>query len=233
MERIVEPEILDALQQDDPLALASRRDLARLNLLMRHASLMARELRRAGRFETLVDLGAGDGTFLLSVARRLTRRGVQGVRAVLLDKSDSVTAQTARGFAAIGWDCETCVGDIFDSLPLLERGAAVTANLFLHHLKAADLARLFALVADKAGSFVACEPRRNRLSLCASRCVGLIGANKVTRHDAVASVRAGFVDRELTGLWPRPALPQEEVWVLREGPGFPFSHCFTAVRRAL
>ena len=53
-----------------------------------------------------------------------------------------------------------------------------------------------------AKAFVACEPRRSAFALLGARMVFALGANDVTRHDAVASVRAGFRGRELSGLWP-------------------------------
>jgi hypothetical protein len=73
--------------------------------------------------------------------------------------------------------------------------------------------------------FVACEPRRSALALGASRLVGLIGCNEVTRYDAPISVRAGFAGRELSGLWPAGG-----AWQLREGARGLFSHCFVAGR---
>jgi hypothetical protein len=51
----------------------------------------------------------------------------------------------------------------------------------------------------------------------------VLGANDVTRHDAVASVRAGFRERELSALWP-----QDRAWTLRECGVFPFTHAFRA-----
>src|SRR5712692_7747172 len=74
MDRIVEPEWLDGLPVDDPRALRSRQDLRRVNVLMGHARILSRLLRRAGaerRLDCLVDLGAGDGTFLLELVKRL------------------------------------------------------------------------------------------------------------------------------------------------------------------
>jgi hypothetical protein len=73
--------------------------------------------------------------------------------------------------------------------------------------------------------FIACEPRRSAPALAASRLVGLIGCNGVTRHDAVASVRAGFTGSELSALWP--AGPG---WKLHEGAAGLFSHRFMARR---
>ena len=73
MERAVKAELLDGLPPTDPGAQGSRRDLQRLNDLMGHAGLAARALSRLHNGETfqLIDLGGGDGTFLLSVARLL------------------------------------------------------------------------------------------------------------------------------------------------------------------
>jgi hypothetical protein len=49
----------------------------------------------------------------------------------------------------------------------------------------------------------------------------------VTRHDAVASVHAGFAGRELSRLWPG------EGWRLWEGLTLPFTHVFSARRDAV
>ena len=46
MRRIVEPELLDGLPREDPRAIRSRRDLRRVNVLMRNHSVMADALRR-------------------------------------------------------------------------------------------------------------------------------------------------------------------------------------------
>ena len=76
MERIVLPELLDALPPQDQSALRSRRDLRRLNAWMRHPRIMARLLQKNLPNQDarhIVELGAGDGHFLLSVARRLQR----------------------------------------------------------------------------------------------------------------------------------------------------------------
>jgi hypothetical protein len=219
--RILTPEILDFLEPGDPRAVASRRDLARINTVMRQGAIMARALADFPVPKLLVDLGGGDGRFLLGVARRLAQRW-PGVRAVIADRQDIVSAETRAGFAGRGWQCEVLQGDIFESLPRLEPDI-VTANLFLHHLDDAALARLLALVAGRTKAFAACEPRRSGFALLGSYMVGVLGANDVTRHDAVASVRAGFRDSELSALWP-----QSGRWTLGEHAAFPFTHVFKA-----
>ncbi len=100
------------------------------------------------------------------------------------------------------------------------------ANLFLHHLDDASLTRLFALAAQRSRTLAACEPRRSALALAASRLLWFIGCNDVTRHDAVVSVRAGFVDGELSSLWAN------KQWNLTERSAPPFSHLFVARRDA-
>jgi len=74
--------------------------------------------------------------------------------------------------------------------------------------------------------FIACEPARCAFSLIACKCLGLIGCNHVTRHDAEISVRAGFTNHELSDLWPR-----KSDWQLKEGTAGLFSHLFVASKR--
>ena len=69
----------DELPPGDPRAAGSRRDLRRLNTWMRNHAIMANALQTAATGQTpkrIVELGAGDGDFLLRVARRLSSFGV-------------------------------------------------------------------------------------------------------------------------------------------------------------
>jgi hypothetical protein len=223
--RALTPEILDFLAPGDPRAQRSRRDLARINWVMRQSAIMAKALTACPEPRLLADLGGGDGRFMLSVARRLAKRW-PGVRLAILDRQNIVTDRTRAGFAALGWSCENLQGDIFETLPRIQPDI-VTANLFLHHLDDAALQRLLALVASHSRSFVACEPRRSAFALFSARLVFALGANDVTRHDAVASVRGGFRDLELSMLWPK-----DRAWICRESGIFPFSQLFYAHARS-
>ena len=82
------------------------------------------------------------------------------------------------------------------------------------------------LISGRTNGFAACEPRRYPAALRASRWLWLLGCNQVTRHDAVASVRAGFDGRELSGFWPGNGN-----WQLREEAAGLFSHRFVARQR--
>lgn len=216
--RMVEPEWLDTMPPEDPRARRSRRDLARLNALMRNAGLVASELR-ATPMERIAEIGAGDGGFAVRLAARLRGPGTF----VLLDRQRSQAPLPA---PIERWRFEAAVRDALEWLEDERTGAfdAIVANLFLHHFDDAALARLLGGVAARTSRFVACEPRRSAFALAGSRLVGLAGCNDVTRHDAVASVRAGFRASEISALWPAPG------WRLEERPRGLFSHLFTAVR---
>ncbi|HTC84724.1 MAG TPA: methyltransferase [Rhizomicrobium sp.] len=222
-ERVLTSEILDHLSPDDPRAIRSRRDLARINAVMGQGAIMARLLADFPAPKLMADLGGGDGSFMLGVAKRLAKRW-QGVTVMIADRQPIVSAETRACFVRLGWRCENLTGDVFATLPLIKPDI-ISANLFLHHLEDGALARLLALVAERAKGFVACEPRRAGFALLGAKLVGLLGANEVTRHDAVASVRAGFRGTDLSALWPRD---RTKVWRLRERGILPFTHGFTA-----
>ena len=234
MDRILKPELLDSLPSLDQRAVGSRADLRRLNFVMGHAGILARASRRQlseisfrARPLRLVELGAGDGTFLLRLARRWGALGVK-VEATLLDRQNIVAAETRRAFAALRWSVESVAKDVFDWLDQpFPRVDMVFANLFLHHFPEPNLAAMLRRAAARTNLFIACEPRRSALGLAVARWLRLFGCNEVTRHDAVISVRAGFAGRELSALWPA-----DNQWQLSEQRAGLFSHCFIAKRNA-
>src|ERR1044071_632852 len=228
----LEPEWLDSLPASDPKADRSRRDLRLLNVLMGNAGHLAAAARRAlgGRARSeVVDLGAGDGTLMLRLARRLGP-GWRDIEVVLVDRRGIVSAATRHRFERMSWRVRTVEADVLEWLdqPFERRASLMAANLFLHHFNRTSLRRLLELASRRTDCFIACEPRRERLALGASRCLGLLGCNAVTRHDAVLSVRAGFTAKELSALWPANG-----DWASQEGPAGWFSHCFVARRRVL
>ncbi len=226
--RVVVAERLDHLSPDDPAAIASRRDLLRINRLSAQPAIAARALRRHARRppRRILEIGAGDGRSSVLLARRLAA-GWPGVTLVLLDRQAIVDPGVRRELDAVGWRAEPAVADVFDWLKAPTGGPfdAVIANLFLHHFED-RLPELLAGAARLAPLFMATEPRRDAVTLASSRLVALIGANAVTRHDAPASVRAGFAGRELTALWPPAG------WRTEERRAGPFTHLFVASRDA-
>jgi hypothetical protein len=230
--RQIEPEWLDQQSPGNPVAIRFRQDLKRINRLTGNCRIMARGLLTHGGAEKpqrLVDLGAGDGTFMLSVARRLAPRWA-GVHVVLLDRQNFVTPDTREAFRALGWTVESLTTDLFDFLARMGpmSGDIIIANLFLHHFIAEELARIFARLAESASLLIACEPRRTAFVREASRLLWVIGCIDASRRDAVVSARAGFIGKELSALWP---VGQD--WDLHERAAGPFSHYFVACRKAI
>lgn len=225
MQRRVVPELLDSLPPDDPRAIHSRRDLRRVNGLMRNDAIMADALKTnlSKAPKKIIELGAGDGDFLLRVARKMSPQWPR-VNAVLLDLQKNVSRETEEAFGKLNWSAEVVVADVFDQPEI--SAAVIVANLFLHHFETEQLVRLLMQVSNQANLFVAVEPRRAVWPLFCSRLLGAIGCNDVTRHDAVVSVRAGFTGTELSELWP-----DRLNWELSEQAAGAFSHCFIARRK--
>jgi SAM-dependent methyltransferase len=229
MKRELKSELLDELPANDPRAMRSRRDLRRVNALMGHARIAARAL--GGAFtqrhpQSIVDLGAGDGTLLLRLARMIAP-GWKPMRLTLVDRQRLVTSQIVAEFAALSWQVECVESDAFDWLarPNPQSFDITIASLFLHHFLENDLRKLLSRAALQTEFFVACEPERVNFSLLAASLLGLIGCNDVTRYDGKVSVRAGFVKNELSALWP-----EGEAWRLSEQRAGLFTHLFAAQR---
>jgi SAM-dependent methyltransferase len=229
--RVVEPETLDHLAADDPAAQRARRDLRRVNAFMGARRILERALTRVSPGERgglrILEIGCGDGRLLLDVA---THRGTRwpAAQVDLLDRQAIVDDETIAAYAAAGWRARTIVADVLDwARADGERWDVVVANLFLHHFEGDALARVLAGAARRADALVACEPRRSRFALAASHLIFFLGANDVTRHDGVLSVRAGFVGDDLARAWPRGA----DGWRLDEYEDGAFTHCFCAALR--
>ena len=226
--RSIEPEWLDELPSGDPRAIRSRRDLQRVNGWMAHVRIIERllETHCAAPPRSILDLGGGDGTLLLKLARRLSRRWPE-VTVTVLDRQDVMEEGNGAEFRSLGWEFFRVTADALDYVGDIDSDHAnvAIANLFLHHLHARQLERLFARLSEVATVFIACEPRRSALALAGSRLLWTIGCNDVSRHDAVVSVRAGFSGKELSVLWP-----DRRDWHLDERRAGPFTHSFVAWR---
>ena len=235
--RVVEAETLDSLAASDPRAQRSRRDLRRVHRAMGTRAIVARGWQgllptpRIAAGPRILEIGAGDGTLLLAVARSLAPHWAP-VQLTLLDRVDVVSPATLAGYAQLGWTAKVEVADVLDwaaaaaAATLSAPWDLVTTSLFLHHFEGPRLDALLEGIAAGAQRFFACEPRRDWLALAGSHLVGAIGANAVTREDAVSSVHAGFRGGEITALWPGAGTE----WRSKEYAAGPFSHCFSAQR---
>jgi hypothetical protein len=225
MQRIVKPEILDELPPEDPRAVHSRKDLNRINRIMGHAGLISAHLRESHEPVPLriLELGAGDGKFLLSVLRKLGLAATGG-EATLLDRQMLLTHDTQAEYAAIKWNVQVIQTNALDWLTL-QTWDLIVCNLFLHHFKEPDLRQILQTSLLISPWIIACEPRRSPNSLRAASLLWALGCNSVTRHDAHVSIRAGFHGREISQLVDNPA------FILREKEVGMFTHWFEARRK--
>ena len=245
MVRKVVAETLDQLAENDPAAIQSRQDLRRVHRVMGTQTIIVRALPNLLPKTTLrvLELGAGDGSLFLGVARKLAPL-LSKVELTLLDKQILVDSKTIESYAKLGWVAKVQTTDVLDWAegsiypPSLGQQSMhydlIVANLFLHHFEGLQLAKLLSAIESRTDLFFACEPRRSWFALLGSHLIGMIGANGVTRLDAVLSVHAGFRGNELSMLWPVAKLPtmqsSNRKWeVLEYSAGF-FSHCFSANR---
>jgi 2-polyprenyl-3-methyl-5-hydroxy-6-metoxy-1,4-benzoquinol methylase len=237
--RKVSAETLDHLNENDPRAMHSRRDLQRVHRVMGTRSIVCNALKQLvphlppSRLRVL-ELGAGDGTLMLSVARALEPTW-PAVDLTLLDRQTLVEQKTVEAYEKANWKVDIEVADVTDWIgnslraqreEESERWDLIVVNLFLHHFEEAMLANLLDAIAGTSNRFFACEPRRSYFALTGSHLIGALGANAVTREDAVLSVHAGFRDAEISKLWQQTG----RRWKVTEYSAGLFSHCFSAHR---
>jgi SAM-dependent methyltransferase len=228
MNRVVAAEWLDELPPADRRAIGSRSDLRRLNFCMGNRRQMRAALRKLFPEKPprrLAELGSGDGTFLLRLAKTLCRHW-PNMEVTLVDRQPAISSAVKSRIEQCGWRATIATADVFDWLATEQQFDCVIANLFLHHFQPGPLARLLAMTSRSAATFVACEPRRSPAGLVTGRLLWVLGCNSITRHDAPISVRAGFRERELSSLWPR------NQWQVEESCAGLFTHLFVASRIA-
>ena len=172
--RVLEPETLDHLAADDPIAQRSRRDLRRVNRVMGARGILVRALQRVVRADAssaplrVVELGCGDGSLMLDVARS-GALGSAAVELTLLDQLPIVSAATIADYAQLGWCARPATTDVLTwaaDTASAERWDVVVANLFLHHFDGDALRTLLAGCARRADAVArlraAAQPFRAR-----------------------------------------------------------------------
>jgi hypothetical protein len=193
--RVLKPEILDTLSEED--ARASLADLTRINRQWGGHSTLRRLLRkvvRSGESFSLLDVGAASG----DMGSRI-REWYPKAHVVSLDRIPSHLAECPG---------ERIAGDAF-RLPVRENSFDyVFSSLFLHHFDDIQVVELFAefrRVARRA--VLAIDLERNPIAyyfLPGTR--WLFGWDPVTVYDGAISVEAAFRSRELAALARRAGL---------------------------
>lgn len=183
MERTLTPELLDQLPMWDKRARRSRRDLRRLNRLMGNPSWWARVLEpELHPGERILEIGAGDGA-----TRLLRNRRVDG-----LDRCPRPAAWPP----SASWHRSP-----IERFERWNDYQAVIGNLVFHHLAPSALRSLGARLEPGVRVVAACEPVRARRFVAAIYLLApLLRLHAVTRHDARASIAAGFRADELPGV---------------------------------
>lgn len=239
MHRTVVADPLDGLSASNPAAIRSRHDLRRAHRLMGTRGIVVRALLtcgapcRSARRLRVLELGAGDGSLMLSIARALQWEW-PAVNLTLLDRLNLVDAATVAGYAQFGWQAQSAVLDALDwatagtsiDTKTSPHWDLIVSNRFLQHFDDAHLRMLLRAIGAHTNRFFACEPRRGWIARGGSHLIGAIGAATATRTDAVSSVHAGFCDRELSALWPSDA----QRYRLKEYSAGLFSHCLYVER---
>ncbi len=229
LQRRLCPERLDLMAATDPLAVQARNDLRRINSIMNSRRIFLRAVRNTiPAPHRITELGAGDGTLMLSAAHTLASVW-PGVEVTLVDRQHAVGPQTLAGFEKIGWRPRVATMDAHNWLAqsAQDRYDLIYSNLFIHHFTDQQLTGLLKGISQCSRAFFACEPQRGRFSLISSHLVFLIGASEVTREDAVTSVHAGFRDQELSTAWSSV----NPGWQVKEYSAGLFSHCFLALKQ--
>lgn len=183
MERVIEPEIIDGMDPDHPMAIRSRRDLRMINFVMGNERWIRAQVagNRASAAKGIVELGAGGGELLGRLSKYGPATGF-----------DLVPKPSHLGDGVV-WN----QGDFWDRADEISGGVLV-ANLFLHHLQPEELGRL-GKIADRFEVLSFVEPHRTNDALwMGERLLPVVG--EATKHDMIISIRAGFVEDELPKL---------------------------------
>jgi hypothetical protein len=187
MKRVLVPELLDSLPAEDPGAVASRRDLRMVNGIMGNFRWLLGQLANVPPDGMVLEIGAGDGSFAQQACRRMPSLAPR-YHAIDLAPRPSGWPVEAGWHQADVWS-----GSAAEQL---RQTSVLVANLVLHHFSDAELHRLGELL-PACHTILACEPCRRERHVWQGRLLFPF-LHRITRHDMVVSIRAGFREDELS-----------------------------------
>jgi ubiquinone/menaquinone biosynthesis C-methylase UbiE len=192
MKRIVVEELLDSDAGTPAEVAGSLKDLRMFNSLFGGVHTMASLLRRVARQRELkriswVDVAGGEGYVATRTQKALARSGIAS-QPVIVDRAPTHLSNTHPAVC----------GDAL-ALPFRDNSFdAVGCSLFMHHLEPAEIVRFVReglRVARHA--FLVQDLQRHPLHLA----LGYLGMplyrSRITRHDALASVRRAYTVEEV------------------------------------
>ena len=193
MKRVVVPELLDTDAGTPREVATSLEDLRRLNLWFGGIHTMSNLLRRVAQQRRLkdlswVDVAGGEGYVATQTQRSLARSGT-AVHPVILDRAPT----------HLGNIHPAVCGDA-TALPFRDNSFdAVGCSLFLHHLEPDEIVR-FAREGLRVArhAFLIHDLRRHPMHLILSYLGLPLYRSRLTRHDAIASVRRAYTVEEIS-----------------------------------
>lgn len=187
MLRSLTPELLETLPHDHSDALASRQDLICINRVMGNTNWLVNQLQAIQSFlkvKNWAELGAGDGSLGNKIIHAL---GVKDYQIMGLDFAPRPQSWP------LNWDWHQGNLEQWNKWSEIE---GLIACLVLHHFSEQHLQNLGKKIQQNCRCIIAVEPVRKKLHLWQANLLTL-GMNRITKHDASISVKAGFQDNEL------------------------------------
>ena len=194
MQRVVIPELLDSDSGTPSEVAASLRDLRDLNRFLGGIGFTSRMIVQAARKANLqklsvLDVAGGEGYVLSRILRRLRAAGLE-IAGTVLDRASTHMRPAAYGFQGVRGDAL--------ALPFCD-GAfdIVSSNLFVHHLEPSEVECFFREAARVARHAVIINDlERNGTHLRFAQLGKLVYRSRITRNDAVASVKRAYTMSE-------------------------------------
>jgi ubiquinone/menaquinone biosynthesis C-methylase UbiE len=192
MKRVVVPELLDTDEGTPQEIATSLQDLRRLNQWFGGVHTMASLLRRVVKERHLkelswVDVAGGEGYVATQTQRTLARSGTI-TQPVILDRAPT---HLGNAHPAVCGDAT--------ALPFRDNSFdAVGCSLFLHHLEPEQIVR-FAREGLRVArhAFLIHDLQRHPVHLALSYLGLPLYRSRLTRHDAIASVRRAYTVEEI------------------------------------
>ena len=192
MKRVVVEELLDSDAGTPAEVAGSLKDLRMFNSWFGGVHTMSSLLRRVAQERGLkqiswIDVAGGEGYVATCTQQSLARSGISS-QPVILDRAPTHLSNTHPAVC----------GDAL-ALPFRDNSFdAVGCSLFLHHLESAEIVRFVREGLRVARyAFLVQDLQRHPLHLALSYLGTPIYRSRITRHDAVASVRRAYTVEEV------------------------------------
>ncbi len=207
--RKLTPELLDSLPADDSGAIASRKDLARINSIMGNYRWILRSI--PDNATEIVELGAGSGDLIHRISKDFP-----GAKCIAYD----LASRPAKLRKRVIWKQVDILKSTF-AVP----GATLVANLILHHFTDDQISSLAPSI-SQFRELIFSEPHRAKAPLAFGKFAAPL-LHPVTRHDMRVSIEAGFQKNELSALLHLDS----SKWIVKETTDFRGALRFHAKQR--